>query len=1659
MSYLKVPYDQKQPSASTKSNDKSSINQFHNNQFINTQQYQSFTRLLESPKKTNHEEKKPTILATCELSWSHLVHAEIIAVTSAMRKNSRWAGMSDNGLNMGGLGISMGLRGGRTSVNEIGYRNKESPLLSGFTTLRVQISNLSDEGVIDAETLLEPFLEVIKSRDTNGPITATALGSLEKFLTYGILNMNSPKLPIAMSKLSSAATHCKFESSDSVSDEFVLLKILHVLRLALTCEVGKVLSDEALCEMMETGLSMCCQMRLSEMLRRSAEYTMIVMVQTMFERLKSLEEESAAGYSQKDDGVNSTLQDATQVRMAPPDPKSPLLPLSSEYDVTEAPNPPTLSLSAKNGDNYLSTLDDVQDELVELDIKGEEVINNPSNLIQEKDNNQENEVLNEDEKETDPKPFGLPSIRELLRVLISLLNPHDHQHTDTMRLMALSILNVAFEVGGRTIGRFETLRNFAVDELCKYLFQLVRTDNMTLLSLALRVISTVFGTLRPYLKLQQELYLSFLIERLTPPANSLISAFNAEFSNENGSGDSLQASGVSAPNTSRERNLRSSGENIFATGEVRELLVESLGHFTRDPSFMVDLWVNYDCNIDCVDLFEELVKFLSKNSFSDSTGYSISNSHAVCLDALLMYVNHMVDRLQPEKNNNKSSTRGLSWDQLTATDYNFGLRPATYQSAEELLRKKQKKQILNEGAAKFNENPKLGLRFLEEHGLIYNDRSVDKNTSLASFLKTTPRLNKQLLGDYLSKPANIDILRAFIKLFDFKGKRVDEALREMLESFRLPGESQQIERIMETFSITYFETGPADIETQTATFVLAYSIIMLNTDLHNPQVRRRMTIEDYMKNLRKVNNDKDFSPEYLNAIYDAIKKREIIMPEEHEGQLGFNYAWKELLRRAENSGPLIICDVSVYDKDMFVSAWKPTVAAISYAFSTAPDDATLQKAITGFHQCAELSATYKLYDVFDYIIMSLAKMTGLLGSKYSNGTANNSTVKVQDTEITVSQLAVQFGRNYKGQLAAVVLFAVANEHGNILRDGWKYILEILKNLFINSLLPSNMLKVEDFLAGTTTIPLKPKGASTIKQERKNDGSFISALSSYLLSQSNYEPPTTGEEIEFSRCTVDCVKVCRLEELFADIRLLEQESLEHLMKALKFIADGNTTIKVGDTKLYSNNNLSREGSYDPAAVFFLELMINVTLQNRDRIHYLWPILFGHITGILKESKSNSILLVERTVVALLRLCIRLTHKDEMTNDILQALELLGALPIDIINSVGEQMMAGILNLIKSDASYIRGKKPWVNVFTLFKATATHPQASKYSFEAIASIIKENKNINSDNFNECVELLTEFASGTSEHENSSQIRNPRSRINNTQAAIVERARKSVELLHQLYKEIPKLLNESNASPVEAWSTYWLPILTGLSQQCYSPYKEVRQHALSYLQRSLLDPELVSHGTTEWVLIFDVVLFPLLDQLLKPDICKGFDSSDIDEIRMRASGLLCKIFLHYLNRLAEWGGLISLWCQILDVMERYMTTGDNDSLREAVPESLKNMLLVMSTSGVINQPGMTSPTGVSSKQSVELWNVTWEKVDKFLPKLKDELFPTPPPQSTEKSSSSNSASNNNESNEITINFEASNENSVSENNEKDKQIIKETNIIQDNKKNNELENIISV
>jgi len=87
-----------------------------------------------------------------------------------------------------------------------------------------------------------------------------------------------------------------------------------------------------------------------------------------------------------------------------------------------------------------------------------------------------------------------------------------------------------------------------------------------------------------------------------------------------------------------------------------------------------------------------------------------------------------------------------------------------------LLQKKSKKQLILTGAARFNSKPKTGLAFLEENKLIYADLSekISKSRSLAIFLKGSNRIDKRLLGDFLSKPDNIDLLKEYISLFDFK---------------------------------------------------------------------------------------------------------------------------------------------------------------------------------------------------------------------------------------------------------------------------------------------------------------------------------------------------------------------------------------------------------------------------------------------------------------------------------------------------------------------------------------------------------------------------------------------------------------------------------------------------------------------------------------------------------------------------------------------------------------------------------------------------------------------------------------------------------------------------------------------------------------------------
>lgn len=120
-----------------------------------------------------------------------------------------------------------------------------------------------DVSSIPLTDILAPFLAVIRSPLSTGPITSAALSALHSFFSYGFFLKTDSSVDVALATVSSSVSHCKFEASDSSGDEVVLLRILTVIEDCMCGGWGTRLGDIEVCEMLETVLATCVQMRLS----------------------------------------------------------------------------------------------------------------------------------------------------------------------------------------------------------------------------------------------------------------------------------------------------------------------------------------------------------------------------------------------------------------------------------------------------------------------------------------------------------------------------------------------------------------------------------------------------------------------------------------------------------------------------------------------------------------------------------------------------------------------------------------------------------------------------------------------------------------------------------------------------------------------------------------------------------------------------------------------------------------------------------------------------------------------------------------------------------------------------------------------------------------------------------------------------------------------------------------------------------------------------------------------------------------------------------------------------------------------------------------------------------------------------------------------------
>mmetsp|Transcript_11009 Transcript_11009/g.27022 ORF Transcript_11009/g.27022 Transcript_11009/m.27022 type:complete len:1420 (+) Transcript_11009:152-4411(+) len=170
--------------------------------------------------------------------------------------------------------------------------------------------------------------------------------------------------------------------------------------------------------------------------------------------------------------------------------------------------------------------------------------------------------------------------------------------------------------------------------------------------------------------------------------------------------------------------------------------------------------------------------------------------------------------------------------------------------------------------------------------------SLATPSGFAGFLwENQDKLDQKEIGDYIGStgkaPEQIkffeDLRRHHFKKSNFCGISLVGAVRTLLENggFYLPGEGQKIGVIITSFAEAYHAQNPGSFAQQDDVEVLAYQIVMLNTDLHRPlkkKTDRRMSLDELCRNLRGMcdrenGKGKDFDRSLLESIYNEVKTK------------------------------------------------------------------------------------------------------------------------------------------------------------------------------------------------------------------------------------------------------------------------------------------------------------------------------------------------------------------------------------------------------------------------------------------------------------------------------------------------------------------------------------------------------------------------------------------------------------------------------------------------------------------------------------------------------------------------------------------------------------------------------------------------------------------
>ncbi|KAI8082976.1 uncharacterized protein BX664DRAFT_284806 [Halteromyces radiatus] len=841
-------------------------------------------------------------------------------------------------------------------------------------------------------------------------------------------------------------------------------------------------------------------------------------------------------------------------------------------------------------------------------------------------------------------------------------------------------------------------------------------------------------------------------------------------------------------------------------------------------------------------------------------------------DQLTLHSNGSVSRLSPT-----SSSNALP----TATTPSTGNVTPRLDDPEQFENLKHRKQLLQEGIRQFNWKPKKGMALLGKNGFV----DMKDHTSVAQFLLSTEGLNKTIIGEYLGEgdDENVAIMHAFVDEMEFTNMGFTDALRHFLQAFRLPGEGQKIDRFMLKFAERYVHGNPTVFANAETAYVLAYSVVMLNTDAHSPRVKHRMTLQDFIKNNRGIDDGADIAPEILEGIFNEIQSNEIKMKDEVEaasndalftsiaggvagsGPLGimglqnalvsagitrdvrreaFQAATEEMgskteamfknmlasKQRADGGEMITFYSASHVEhvRPMFEVAWMAFLAGISGPLQESDDLETVHLCLEGFKHAIRIICLFHTVQSEDMDLQRDAFVTTLTKFTFLS---NLNEMKPKNVE------------------AIRTLLEVAAEDGNYLKGSWKEILSTVSQLERFQLITSGVDQVNLPDISTKRPSNVSANSSSTSSPHKPSVDMVRRSSTMARRGTAQHRLQVALAEEVASAGSSQSLVLAVDRLFTSTVYLNGIAIVDFVRAL---------CETSWEEIVSSAHLEHPRMYS------LQKLVEISYYNMNRIRMewsnIWLILGDYYNKVGCQSNFNVAFFA---LDSLRQLAMKFLEKEELSHfkfqkDFLMPFRDVLANNPDV--AIKDMVLRCLSQMILARAHHI--KSGWKTMLSVFAMGARESSESivHMTFDIVRSVTQERfpDIVANGTFPDYISCLVEF----SRNKKFQKISLPAlDMIKGTIPKMLEIAYsdKTIEI-----NDAHTVAGQTIQSGDDFLIKFWFAVLYGLKEvTMQSDDVEVRKRSLAYLFETL--KQYGSKFTPEfWATVSRQIIFPLFDDL---------------------------------------------------------------------------------------------------------------------------------------------------------------------------------------------------